>query len=71
MSEKKITTVHIWNQYFQGRITDEDDSLAISLYIERYAEYFNDRSYMLELQRSKASDWVNWKRLQDQVVRDD
>lgn len=71
MGEKKITAIHMWNQYFQGRITDECDSMILTVEVQSCSEHLNDKSYMLELQRSKASGWRYWKELQDTVVWDD
>lgn len=70
-SDRKITTPFVWNQFFQGRVSDEDDSMTISMAVIQRSDLINARSHYIELKRHKGIGWSEWAAINQKVVWDD
>lgn len=70
-SSRKINPPFTWQQKTQGRLTDSDDSMTITIRIQANSEYFDQDDWRLDNKRNRVHCWTSWSKLNQKVVWDD
>jgi hypothetical protein len=70
-NSRPITAPFMFNQNYQGRITDDSDVMTVSCFLVKTYNQINRYAHQLEQRRDKVVDWSSWSKINEKVIWND